>query len=126
MYTKYFQGPHKAYMSKQIEILKNTCKIDESQKKDALISIMADRYCRTIIYVTEDKPKSAIEIANETKIPISTIYRRLQTLHDNNLLKTSGMITDDGKKLFLYKSKIKGITSIFENGQTEIKLIFNQ
>ena len=113
-------------MSKQIEILKTICKIDEPSKKDALLSIIADKYCRTIIHVTKDKPKSAIEITNETKIPISTIYRRLQTLHDNNLLRTSGMITEDGKKLFLYKSKIKRITSTFENGCTDVKLIFNQ
>lgn len=112
-------------MSKQIEILQNMCKIEESSKKDALLSIMADEYCRTIIHVTTDKPKSAIEITNETKIPISTVYRRLQTLHDNKLLRTSGMINEDGKKLFLYKSKIKGISSTFENGQTDVKLTFN-
>ncbi len=113
-------------MNKQTEILKNTYKIEDTPKKDSLLSIMADKYCRTIIYVTKDKPKSAIEITNETKIPISTIYRRLQTLHDNNILRTSGMITEDGKKLFLYKSKIRGIISVFENGHTDIKLIFNQ
>ena len=112
-------------MSKQIEILKNMCKIEEPPKKNALLSIMADEYCRTIIHVTKDKPKSAIEITNETKIPISTVYRRLQTLHDNNLLRTSGMINEDGKKLFLYKSKIKGIVSTFENGHTDVKLTFN-
>ena len=73
-----------------------------------------------------DKPKSAIELAVETKIPISTVYRRLQTLYDNKLLRTSGMISNDGKKLFLYKSKIKEIHGNFENGQVEVKLVFNQ
>ena len=113
-------------MSKQIEILKNTYKIEESTKKDALLYIMADKYCRVIIEATKHKPKSVIELAYETKIPISTIYRRLQTLHDNNILQTSGMISEDGKKLFLYKSKIKEIHSIFKNGHTDVKLIFNQ
>ena len=113
-------------MSKQVETLENTYKIEESSKNDALLSIMADKYCRAIIDATKDKPKSAVELNNETKIPISTIYRRLQILHDNKLVHTSGMITGEGKKLFLYKSKIKGIISTFENGQTDVKLIFNQ
>lgn len=113
-------------MNKQVEIVKNTYKIEESTKKDTLLSIMADKYCRAIIDATRDKPKSAIELTYETEIPISTIYRRLQTLHDNNLVRTSGMISGDGKKLFLYKSKIKGIHSTFENGHTDVKLIFNQ
>ena len=125
MYIKYFADMHNKFMNKQVEILKNTYKIEEIPKKELLLSIMADKYCRAIIRVTKDKPKSAIEITNETKIPISTIYRRLQTMHDNNLLRTSGMITDDGKKLFLYKSKIGGIISIFENDRVEVKLISN-
>ena len=113
-------------MSEQIEVLKNTYKIEESSKKDALLAIVADKYCRIIIDATKDKPKSAMELAYETKIPISTIYRRLQTLHDSSLLHTSGMISEDGKKLFLYKSKVKGIHSTFEDGNVDIKLILNR
>jgi predicted transcriptional regulator len=72
------------------------------------------------------KPKSAIEITAETRIPISTVYRRIQMLHDNKLLFTSGTISDDGKKFFLYKSKVKGIQSNFNNGQVEVELILNK
>ena len=113
-------------MSTQVEILKNTYKIEEPTKKDALLSIMADKYCRAIMDATKDTPKSATELTYETEIPISTVYRRLQTLHDNNLLHTSGMISEDGKKLFLYKSRVQGIHSTFENGHTDVKLIFKQ
>ena len=111
-------------MSKQIETLEE-CKIEEPSKNDVLLSVMADKYCRAIIDATKDKPKSAIELNNETEIPISTIYRRLQILHDNKLVHTSGMISGEGKKLFLYKSKMQGIVSTFENGQIDMKLILN-
>ena len=108
-----------------MQILQSQYKIEDNEK-DTLLSILSDKYCRAIITATMDKPKSAVELTAETKIPISTVYRRLQTLHDNKLLRTSGMISNDGKKLFLYKSKIKGIQSSFENGQIEVKLVFNQ
>ena len=108
-----------------MQILQSKYKI-ENTEKDTLLSILSDKYSRAIITATMDKPKSAIELAVETKIPISTIYRRLQTLYDNKLLRTSGMISNEGKKFFLYKSRIKGIHSSFENGQVEVKLIFNQ
>ena len=113
-------------MSKQVEILKNTYKIEESTKKDVLLYIIADKYCRAIMNAIKDKPKSATELTYETEIPISTVYRRLQTLHDNNLLHTSGMINEDGKKLFLYKSRVNRIYSTFENGHIDVKLIFKQ
>ncbi|MDH3834839.1 MAG: helix-turn-helix domain-containing protein [Nitrosopumilus sp.] len=109
-----------------MQVLQSVNKIEEETTKDALLSIVSDKYCRTILGAIMNKPKSVMEVAAETKIPISTVYRRIQTLHDNKLIRTSGMITDDGKKLFLYKSKIKGIQSTFSNGQIEVKLVLNQ
>jgi hypothetical protein len=72
-----------------------------------------------------DVPKAAIEISAQTKIPISTVYRRLQTLHDNKLLGISGSITTEGKKHFLYKSKVKAITTKFNGGNLEVEIIPN-
>jgi len=108
-----------------MQIIQSEYKIEEETTKDAILSILSDKYCRPILKSIMDKPKSVMEIAAETKIPISTVYRRMQTLHDNKLVHISGMISDDGKKLFLYKSKIKGIKSRFDQGQIEVGLILN-
>ncbi len=106
--------------------LQSVFKIEEDITKDAILSVVSDKYCRSIIKTILTVPKSALEISTETQIPISTVYRRIQTLHDNKLLQTSGMLNEDGKKFFLYKSKIKEIRSQFNNGQMNVELIFNQ
>jgi len=100
-------------------------KIEEEERKDRMLEIVSDKYCRAILESIMNIPKSVIEIMAETKIPMSTTYRRIQTLYDNKLVATSGMITSEGKRLFLYKSKIKGIQSQFSDGKTEVKLIIN-
>ena len=100
-------------------------KIDEEAQKDAILGIISDKYCRAILETTMDKPKSAMEVSAESKIPISTVYRRLQTLHDNKLLGISGSISDDGKKYFLYRSKVKAIASSFKGGFVEIEIVPN-
>jgi len=71
------------------------------------------------------KPKSAMEISAETKIPISTVYRRLQSLYDNKLLRISGTISDDGKKYFLYKSRVKAIFTSFNGNFVEVEVVPN-
>ncbi len=109
-----------------MQILQPAFRIEETEKKDSLLEVISDKYCRTILESTMYKPKSVMEITAETKIPISTVYRRIQTLYDNKLLRTSGTITNDGKRLFLYKSKIKGIQSNFCNGQVEVEIILNK
>lgn len=100
-------------------------RIDEDEQKDAILQIISDKYCRAILETTMDKPKSAMEISAESKIPISTVYRRLQSLHDNKLLGISGSISEDGKKYFLYRSRVKAISSLFKGGFVEIEVVPN-
>ena len=108
-----------------MQTLHHTFKIDEIGRKNNLLEILSDKYCRTIIESITYKPKSVMEITRETQVPMSTTYRKIQLLHDSKLLKISGIITDDGKKLFLYKSKIRGIQSVFHDGVIEVELILN-
>ncbi len=105
--------------------LLETRRIEDQGKKEAILELVSDKYCRAILKSTMTKPKSATDIVKETKIPISTIYRRLQDLHDNKLLNISGQISDDGKKLFLYKSKVRAISSTFDGEQIEIEIVPN-
>jgi len=100
-------------------------KIEDDSQKDAILEVISDKYCRSILEIAMEKPKSAMEISAETKIPISTVYRRLQTLHDNKLLGISGSISDDGKKYFLYKSKVKAIATSFNGSDVEIEVVPN-
>ncbi len=97
-------------------------KIEEEEKKQGILEIISDKYCRAILTSTMEKPKSATELTIETGIPISTVYRRLQTLHDNKLLRISGSISEDGKKYFLYKSKVKAISTNLIGSFVEIEI----
>jgi len=100
-------------------------KIEAYSRIDEILEILADQYCRDIIEITMKEPKSAIEIAEYSEIPLSTVYRRLQTLHDRKLLAISGMISEEGKKLFLYKSKIKSICVNYDESQVQIEMVPN-
>lgn len=108
--------------TKPMQTIVSGRKIEDDSRKDAILEVMSDKYCRAIIENTMEKPKSAMEISAETKIPISTVYRRLQTLHDNKLLGISGSISDDGKKYFLYRSKVKAIATSFNGSNIEIEI----
>ena len=108
-----------------MQAIQQVFKFDETERKDSLLEIVSDKYCRAILKSILHKPKTVMGISVDEKIPISTVYRRVQTLLDNNLLLTSGMITDDGKKTFLCKSRIKGIQSNYFDGEVEIRTIPN-
>ncbi len=100
-------------------------KIEDGERKDAILEILADKYCRDIMETTMEKPKSAMDIAADTKIPISTVYRRLQSLHDGKLVTISGMISDEGKKFFLYRSKIRSLSASYTGNYVEVEVVPN-
>ena len=47
-------------------------KVEDDSRKDAILEVMSDKYCRAILEISMEKPKSAMEISAETRIPIST------------------------------------------------------
>jgi len=108
-----------------MQTIQKTRRIEDEQKKEAILNIISDKYCRQILYSTIDMPKSAMELSAESKIPISTVYRRIQTLHDNKLVGVTGLISAEGKKYFLYKSKVKAITSSCKGSDIEIQIVPN-
>lgn len=109
-----------------MQVLQSPIKIEDEHNQDILLGIVSDKYCRTILESIMYKPKSALEISSECHIPISTVYRRVQTLHDAKMLYLSGQISGDGKKFFLYKSKVKEIQTHFNNGQIQVEIVLNQ
>ena len=105
--------------------LVQTRKIMDDERKQIILEVLADKYCKQILHNTLEKPKSAMEISSEKKIPISTVYRRLQTLYDAKLLAISGSINEDGKKYFLYKSRVKSISLKCDLEVTTIEIVPN-
>ena len=115
----------KRSISLRMQVLLQGRPVQESSTKDAYLEILADKYSRGILEATMEMPKSAIDLSNECGIPISTAYRRVQLLHGHKLLGISGSINQDGKKYFLYKSRVKSIMTCFKNGSLEVEIVPN-
>mgnify|MGYP001006478912 FL=1 len=98
--------------------------IVDNEKKKIYLQVLSDHFCLAIISDIISNPKTAVDISKNTKIPISTVYRRLQFLQENKLLKITGGIGKDGK-YFLYQSRIKGFSTIFNGKSLEITVTSN-
>ena len=92
--------------------------------KQIYFQILSDQFCMGIISSIIDNPKTAVEIAKTTTIPISTVYRRLQFLQEHKMLKTSGGLNKDGK-YFVYQSKLKTISTFFDGSDTWVSVTPN-
>jgi len=108
-----------------MQTLIQTRKVEDKERKQVILEILADQYSKQILQTIMDKPKSVMDITSETRIPVSTVYRRIQLLHDNKIVSISGTISDDGKKYFLYRSKIRSVSITCDYYSTKIEIVPN-
>ena len=107
-----------------LQISTQATTIKDDERKQIYFQILSDQFCMGIISSIIDKPRTAVEIAKTTTIPISTVYRRLQFLQEHKMLKTSGGLNKDGK-YFVYQSKLKTISTFFDGSDTWVSVTPN-
>jgi DNA-binding Lrp family transcriptional regulator len=98
----------------------------DSNLKKAILKALSDEYSRTIMNFTIAQPKSVVEIVKECDIPMTTAYRRVNELEENKILKITGsVVTDDGKKYFLYQNRLKSIYVVFGLEELDVQIVEN-
>ncbi|AJM91791.1 MULTISPECIES: helix-turn-helix domain-containing protein [Nitrosopumilus] len=98
----------------------------DSNLRKAILKALSDDYSRTIMNYTIEKPKSVVEIVKECDIPMTTAYRRVKELEESKILKVTGsIVTDDGKKYFLYQNRLKAIYVIFGLESLDVQIVDN-
>lgn len=92
-----------------------------------ILKALSDEYSRNILNFTIEKPKSVVDIVKECSVPMTTAYRRVNDLTEHKLLKITGsIVTEDGKKYFLYQSRLKAIYVVFGLEALDVQIVDNE
>ena len=90
----------------------------DSQKKEAILTALADPEAVSIINSTMNHSKSVSDIIRETNMPHTTAYRKIKWLVDEKLLVVDKvLINDEGKKYSLFHSIFRSIIVKYENNK---------
>ena len=80
-------------------------KYDVTQK---VIEMLADAESRAIIFSIIRKGKTAAELSEKHKIPLSSVYKKISDLEELTLIRVdSWQISEKGRRFKVYKSRIK-------------------
>ena len=72
-----------------------------------VLDALADVQSRAILFSVIKKGKTAAELADEHRIPLSSVYKKISELEDLTLLKVERWIlSDSGRKFKVYRSRI--------------------
>jgi len=97
----------------------------DQKRADVILYAISDPDRRKIISAIRDDFKTASQICGETGLAISTVYRRINELSQNNLLIATARVTKNGKKEFSYKSKIRKVVATFDDAAMDVRIHTN-
>ena len=98
-------------------------KYDVTQK---VIEALADAESRAILFSTIKKGKTASELSEKLKIPLSSVYKKLYGLEELSLIEIDKwLISDKGRKFKVYKSRISKADIIIKKPEPSLHLVPN-
>lgn len=86
-----------------------TGKSDTPTRDRRILEAMADDDRRAILAATHDAPRTAAELSDTCGIPISTIYRKVETLTDTGLLAERTRIRPSGPNCSEYALRVRTV-----------------
>ena len=96
--------------------------LSEYDINQRLIEALTTTCSHAILFSIIDTEKDTVEISNELQLSLSTVYKTLANLEKLSLVEIQRFkITNDGKKIKMYRSRIKKANiSINENNSQVI------
>ena len=71
--------------------------VDDADEVQAILYALQDDDCRAVLDATGEESLSASELADACDLPLSTTYRKLDTLTETGLLAERTRLCPDGK-----------------------------
>ena len=100
--------------------------LSEFDVNQKIIESLSNVCTRSVLFSVKGESKDVTKIANELKISLSTVYKTLSTLEDLALAEVDRyMISPEGKKIKLYRSRIGKVEIILENLEPVLMLYPN-
>ena len=101
--------------------------LDEYDVNQRVIEALTNVCSHAVLFSIVDKAKDAGEISNELQLSISNVYKTLMNLEKLTLIKIEKFeVTKTGKKIKLYRSKIKKAKISVEGINSNVELINNE
>tara|TARA_B100001750_G_scaffold185083_1_gene154047 strand:+ start:1014 stop:1382 length:369 start_codon:yes stop_codon:yes gene_type:complete len=101
--------------------------LNEYDVNQRIIEALTNVCSHAVLFSIVDKAKDAGEISNELQISISNVYKTLMNLEKLTLIKIERfVVTNTGKKIKLYRSRIKKAKISVEGINSKVELVNNE
>ena len=95
---------------------------DSVDSSATLLRIFADDYSRTILLAADEQPRTAKALSDLCDASLTTIYRRLSTLQDHDLVAVHSTIGSGGEHKRLFETTVEAFHVEISDGDLELSV----
>ena len=100
--------------------------LDEYDIKQRIIEALTTTCSHAVLFSIINVEKDAVKIANELQISLSAVYKTLSNLEKLSLVEIQRFkITNEGKKIKMYRSRIKKADITINENNSQVLLYPN-
>ena len=100
--------------------------LDEYDIKQRIIEALTTTCSHAVLFSIINVEKNAVKIANELQISLSAVYKTLSNLEKLSLVEIQRFkITNEGKKIKMYRSRIKKANISVNENNSQVLLYPN-
>ena len=100
--------------------------LDEYDIKQRIIEALTTTCSHAVLFSIINVEKDAVKIANELQISLSAVYKTLSNLEKFSLVEIQRFkITNEGKKIKMYRSRIKKANISVNENNSQVLLYPN-
>jgi predicted transcriptional regulator len=104
----------------------NIIELSEFDITQKIIESLSNVCTRAVLFSIKNESKDVTQISKELEVSLSTVYKTLSTLEDLALAEIEQyIISDEGKKIKLYRSRIGKVEITLENLEPVLSLYPN-
>ena len=93
-----------------------------SSEGSELLELLGYAYVQQILAATSDEPKSAKELSQLLNADLSTVYRHVENMVEQNLLVEGTELVEDGSHHSVYEANVDHVAIDVGNGELTVDI----
>jgi len=96
--------------------------VDDDRSIEEMLDTIGDQHARRLLAAISIEPKSAKELADECDLSLPTIYRRIETLDEHDLIETRTLVAEDGNHYKVYESNFESTVISLKDDEYRVRI----
>ena len=96
--------------------------MDEERPIEKLLDTIGDEKARDVLAAVSEEPRSARELGESLDMSLPTVYRRIETLEENDLVRSETYVAEDGNHYDVYESNFDSTVIRLEDEQYDVRI----